>query len=38
MPQWLEIVLRTLCAVIVLFLMTKLLGKRQVTQLSFSNI
>ncbi|MEX3614981.1 DUF421 domain-containing protein [Paenibacillus glucanolyticus] len=35
MPQWLEIVLRTLCAVIVLFLMTKLLGKRQVTQLSF---
>lgn len=35
MAQWLEIVLRTLCAVVVLFLMTKLLGKRQVTQLSF---
>lgn len=34
-PQWLEIVLRTVCAVVVLFLMTKLLGKRQVTQLSF---
>jgi len=34
-PQWLEIVLRTLCAVVVLFLMTKLLGKRQVSQLSF---
>jgi uncharacterized membrane protein YcaP (DUF421 family) len=33
--QWLEIVLRTLCAVVVLFLMTKLLGKRQVSQLSF---
>ena len=35
MAQWLEIVLRTLCAVVVLFLMTKLLGKRQVSQLSF---
>ncbi|KOR82263.1 DUF421 domain-containing protein [Paenibacillus solani] len=35
MPQWLEIVLRTLCAVVVLFFMTKLLGKRQVSQLSF---
>lgn len=35
MPQWLEIILRTLCAVIVLFLLTKALGKRQVTQLSF---
>ena len=34
MAEWLEIVLRTLCAVVVLFLMTKLLGKRQVT-LSF---
>jgi uncharacterized membrane protein YcaP (DUF421 family) len=33
--QWLEIVLRTLCAVVVLFLMTKVLGKRQVSQLSF---
>ena len=38
MAEWLEIVLRTLCAVVVLFLMTKLLGKRQVTQLSFLNI
>ncbi|MGG4340256.1 DUF421 domain-containing protein [Paenibacillus lautus] len=35
MPQWFEIVLRTLCAVVVLFLMTKVLGKRQVSQLSF---
>ncbi|KOP66927.1 hypothetical protein AMS62_18040 [Bacillus sp. FJAT-18019] len=35
MPQWLEIVLRTLCAVVVLFFMTKVLGKRQVSQLSF---
>ncbi|MFL1673233.1 DUF421 domain-containing protein [Paenibacillus dendritiformis] len=34
MPQWLEIAWRTFMAVIVLFLMTKLLGKRQVTQLS----
>lgn len=35
MPLWLEIGLRTLCAVVVLFFMTKLLGKRQVSQLSF---
>lgn len=34
MPQWLEIALRSLMAVVVLFLMTKLLGKRQVSQLS----
>lgn len=34
MPQWIEIALRTLVSVIVLFLLTKLLGKRQVTQLS----
>ncbi|NHN34995.1 DUF421 domain-containing protein [Paenibacillus agricola] len=34
MPEWLEIALRTLLAVVVLFLMTKLLGKRQVTELS----
>ena len=35
MPDWVEIVLRTLLAVVVLFFMTKLLGKRQVSQLSF---
>lgn len=35
MPQWLEIVLRTLCSVVTLFLLTKLLGKRQVSELSF---
>ena len=34
MPQWLEIVARTLITVIVLFVMTKILGKRQVSQLS----
>jgi uncharacterized membrane protein YcaP (DUF421 family) len=35
MPDWLEIILRTLFAVFALFLMTKLLGKRQISQLSF---
>ncbi|SDN25678.1 Uncharacterized membrane protein YcaP, DUF421 family [Paenibacillus sp. yr247] len=34
MPEWIEIFLRTLLAVVVLFFMTKLLGKRQVSQLS----
>jgi uncharacterized membrane protein YcaP (DUF421 family) len=34
MPDWLEIALRTLFAVVVLFFMTKLLGKRQISQLS----
>lgn len=34
MPQWIEVALRTLCATAVLFVITKLLGKRQVTQLS----
>lgn len=34
MPQWLEVAWRTLVAVGVLFVMTKLLGKRQITQLS----
>ncbi|WP_157276712.1 DUF421 domain-containing protein [Paenibacillus sp. Soil766] len=35
MLDWVEIVLRTFLSIVVLFLMTKLLGKRQVTQLSF---
>lgn len=35
MPDWLEVVLRTLFAVVVLFFLTKMLGKRQVSQLSF---
>lgn len=35
MAEWLEVSLRTLFAVVVLFLLTKLLGKRQVSQLSF---
>ncbi|WP_029198915.1 DUF421 domain-containing protein, partial [Paenibacillus alginolyticus] len=34
MPEWLEIALRTLLAIVVLFVMTKILGKRQVSQLS----
>ncbi|NQX44150.1 DUF421 domain-containing protein [Paenibacillus tritici] len=35
MPEALEVVLRTIFAVVVLFFLTKLLGKRQVSQLSF---
>ncbi|KKO54800.1 DUF421 domain-containing protein [Paenibacillus sp. DMB20] len=35
MPEWLGIAFRTLLAIAVLFLMTKLLGKRQISQLSF---
>lgn len=34
MPDWLEVVFRTLVAVIILFIMTKALGKRQLSQLS----
>jgi uncharacterized membrane protein YcaP (DUF421 family) len=34
MPDWLEVAVRTLFAVSVLFVITKILGKRQVTQLS----
>ncbi|WP_372634046.1 DUF421 domain-containing protein [Cohnella sp.] len=34
MPDWLEIALRTAMAVIILFIMTRILGKRQVSQLS----
>ncbi|WP_424767812.1 DUF421 domain-containing protein [Paenibacillus sp. sgz302251] len=34
MPEWLEVVLRTLFSVIVLFAVTKMLGKRQISQLS----
>lgn len=34
MLPWLEITLRTLLAVVVLFILTRLLGKRQVSQLS----
>ncbi|MDQ0115835.1 DUF421 domain-containing protein [Paenibacillus harenae] len=35
MPDWLLIAIRTLLAIVILFGMTKLLGKRQVSQLSF---
>ncbi|MGG4144928.1 DUF421 domain-containing protein [Paenibacillus algorifonticola] len=34
MQDWLEITLRTLSSVVILFVMTKLLGKRQISQLS----
>ncbi|MFD2611481.1 DUF421 domain-containing protein [Paenibacillus gansuensis] len=34
MAEWLEVILRTAISVIVLFFLTKLLGKRQVSQLS----
>lgn len=35
MPVWLEIIIRTLSAAFVLFLMTRILGKRQLSQLTF---
>ena len=35
MPQWIEIVLRTILTVLILFGLTKLLGKRQLGQLSY---
>ncbi|MGE6575105.1 DUF421 domain-containing protein [Paenibacillus xylanexedens] len=34
MPEWTEVALRTLSAVTILFLITKILGKRQISQLS----
>ncbi|CAM4109158.1 DUF421 domain-containing protein [Paenibacillus alkaliterrae] len=34
MPDWFEIVLRTFTAVVILFALTKALGKRQISQLS----
>lgn len=34
MPTWIEVIIRTLVAVVILFLITKMLGKRQVSQLS----
>lgn len=34
MPEWIQIVLRTLVAIVILFIMTKLLGKRQISELS----
>lgn len=34
MPEWLEVIVRTLVAVIVMFAFTKILGKRQISQLS----
>lgn len=34
MPEWMQISIRTLAAIVVMFVMTKLLGKRQISQLS----
>ncbi|MCA0757774.1 DUF421 domain-containing protein [Paenibacillus sp. N4] len=34
MPDWLEIIVRTLAAITILFILTKVLGKRQISQLS----
>ncbi|QNK59349.1 DUF421 domain-containing protein [Paenibacillus sp. PAMC21692] len=34
MPDWIEIIVRTLAAITILFLMTKVLGKRQISELS----
>ncbi|MCJ8010497.1 DUF421 domain-containing protein [Paenibacillus sp. KQZ6P-2] len=35
MPEWVEVITRTLTAIVVLFALTRLLGKRQISQLSF---
>ncbi|WP_339821772.1 DUF421 domain-containing protein [Paenibacillus sp. FSL R7-0216] len=35
MPMWLEVIVRTLVAIVVLFILTRLLGKRQISQLTF---
>ncbi|WP_239693222.1 hypothetical protein [Bacillus haynesii] len=35
MPDWLDVVVRSIIFVVVLFLMTKMLGKRQLAELSF---
>lgn len=35
MPLWLEVVVRTLASALALFVLTRLLGKRQISQLSF---
>jgi len=35
MPNWIEVVIRSFCIIIGLFLITKLLGKKQLSKLSF---
>ncbi|TYA14272.1 DUF421 domain-containing protein [Paenibacillus faecis] len=35
MPIWLEVIFRTLSSAVILFILTRLLGKRQISQLSF---
>lgn len=35
MPDWLDIIVRSILFLLILFLMTKLLGKKQISQLSF---
>lgn len=34
MPDWFEIMIRTLAAIVILFILTKVLGKRQISELS----
>jgi len=34
MPDWLQIVLRTFASIVILFILTKVLGKRQISELS----
>ncbi|NIK79578.1 uncharacterized membrane protein YcaP (DUF421 family) [Paenibacillus castaneae] len=34
MPDWIEIIVRTMAAMVILFALTKVLGKRQISQLS----
>lgn len=35
MPTWLEVIVRTLASALILFILTRMLGKRQISQLSF---
>ncbi|MCL6618020.1 MAG: hypothetical protein K6T39_13250, partial [Anoxybacillus ayderensis] len=35
MPAWLEVAIRSICILIGLFVITKLLGKKQLSKLSF---
>lgn len=34
MPEWLQIIVRTMVAIVILFILTKVLGKRQISELS----
>lgn len=35
MPIWLEVIVRTMVSAVILFILTRMLGKRQISQLSF---